>query len=302
VSWFAENVVDATLSGHLFVPPSWIEDIYPPQPYGGFIAPQYASSAEWYYANVVDARRLGLTPERAAFLNYWELYGKQAGAWTMKNVADAGGFGAPITRGPGGAPVGMTPHDWWDWAAKNVVDWTGLAGAELTNPFWGGGWTNEFTGAEWSAKYGPEAAYPVSYRPHGGGGGGRRWKWKPWTHEEQVAKLEGYNVEYNYLRYPWMESWAAELGHELAVSPQGRYGKWWGGYWEEGMSYEEWQRKQWEFEKGRYALGADAPSIEDMSSAVDAMMISDEVLWLAENSDLSSVIGAEFYRIGRETG
>jgi len=172
-----------------------------------------------------------------------------------------------------------------------------------TPNYTGGGYANEVSREEWAAKYGPEAAYPVSYRPHGGGGGGggRQYTWKPWTHEEQVTKLEGYNVEYNYLRYPWMESWAAELGIELAKSPQGRYGEWWGGYWQEGMTYEQWQRKQWEFEKGRYALGAGAPSIETMSGEVDSMMIQDEVRFFAENGDLADIIGESFYRIQRET-
>jgi hypothetical protein len=99
----------------------------------------------------------------------------------------------------------------------------------------------------------------------------------------------------NYLYYPSTYAWAQRLGiTDLPKSSQGRYGVWSPGYYAEG-------KDPWEYEKGRYALGAGAPSIEDLSSAVDATMISDEVMWLAENSDLSSVIGGEFYRIGRET-
>jgi len=117
--------------------------------------------------------------------------------------------------------------------------------------------------------------------------------WVPWTHEEEVAKLQGYVKEYNYLYYPWMKSWAAELGVELAKSPEGRYGEWWGGYYREG-------KDPWDYYMGRYARAA-MPTLEDMASQVDSEMIEDEVMWLAANTDLAEVIGQAFYRTGRES-
>jgi len=148
----------------------------------------------------------------------------------------------------------------------------------------------------------------------GGGGLSRLWemynagiisnpppsRYTPLTHEEKVTKLQGYVEEYNYLYYPWMKSWAAELGVELAKSPQGRYGEWWGGYWQQGMTSEEHDKLVWDLVKGRYARAA-MPTLEDMASQVDSEMIQDEVMWLAANTDLAEVIGQAFYRTGRES-
>jgi hypothetical protein len=133
---------------------------------------------------------------------------------------------------------------------------------------------------------------------------GRRWaagtayqarpRYRPQSLVEQQAYFESTMAGRNYLYYPSTYAWAQRIGvTDLPKSPQGRYGVWTQGY----ASSEE----AWLYEKGAYAKYADAPSIEDLSSAVDANMIGDEVMWLAENSDLSNVIGAEFYRIGRET-
>jgi len=137
----------------------------------------------------------------------------------------------------------------------------------------------------------------MAYRGHmwrPGGSAGRR-RYSPWTLEERRTYFESTIAAQNYLYYPSTLAWQERvgLGSEYLTSQRGRYGVWRQGY---GSSSEAWL-----YEKGAYAKYADAPSIEDLSSAVDANMIQDEVMWLAENSDLSNIIGAEFYRIGRET-
>lgn len=148
----------------------------------------------------------------------------------------------------------------------------------------------------------------TSDRTVSSGGGTRGWTdyaaaqawkaahwWRPQTLAERRAEFQSTLESRNWLYYPSTLAWqqAVGLGSDYQKSPQGRYGTWWGGYYREG-------KDPWEFEKGRYALWADAPSIEDMSGQLDAVMIGDEMLWFAENSDFASVVGAEFYRIGRE--
>ena len=140
-------------------------------------------------------------------------------------------------------------------------------------------WTGGSSGSGYLAGYGP-APY-VS---------------QPESMVDQQTYFQNTIAGRNYLYYPSTFEWANRLGYgaNFPKSAQGRYGLWWGGYYNEG-------KDPWEMEKGEYAITAGAPSVEDMSDTVAATMIGDEVMWLAENSDLPDGVGAAFYRIQRET-
>jgi len=208
--------------------------------------------------------------------------------------------GAKIVHGDGGAwvtPRGSSTSTW-------IEGYVGSKYADIRLEEWGitpgheqkylGAWedghytytTERPTGHSWGWRS-FLAGYPIPHRTY--------HPYQPPTLEEQQTKFYETLAGRNWLYYPSTYEWAKRIGiSDLPKSPQGRYGQWWSGYYIEGQD-------PWTFEKGRYALWADAPSIEDMTSTVESFMISDEVLWLIENTDMMDAIGAEFYRIERET-
>ena len=225
--------------------------------------------------------------------------------WTAEN-----GYWAPPNRNP--YPVGSK-----DWAAYQQ-EIGRVAGKYTATPYsqersiikTGGTLANDVRAAFETRGMSPQLADYMEgmlqghayVRPShplpgfGGGGPGRRTStWVPYTLAEDQSYFQSVEVSRNYLYYPSTFDWANRLGYgaNFPKSAQGRYGVWWGGYYNQGQT-------PWEMEKGAYAVTADAPNIEDMSDSVAASMIGDEVMWLGENGDLSSVIGAEFYGMERE--